>query len=675
VTGWRGNKPGRPERAGAPGEARAAGGSALAPVGGPGSAPPGGLGGGKGAAGKAGVAALTLGALGVVFGDIGTSPLYAMNSIFAVHGVRPDEAGVDGMISLVVWTIILVVSVKYVTFVMRADNRGEGGIMALVALVQGLPVKGRAVKAALVLLGIFGVALFFGDGTITPAISVISSVEGLGSAAPGVKSFVVPITLALLTVLFAAQRFGTKAIGRLFGPAMVLWFAILAVSGLAKVIGNPAILKALSPAYGFAFFLNHALIGFLALGAVVLVVTGSEALYADLGHFSRRSITRAWIFVVFPALILNYLGQGALILRSPKIIGNPFFGLFPNWAQVPMVVVAVAATMIASQAVITGAFSVTRQAVQLGFLPQLRIRHKSGSEGQIYIPAINWLLYVAVAGLVIGFGSAAALASAYGIAVTGTFAVTSILFFVVVRLRWKKPLWIVVPGAAAFIVVDLAFFSADLTKVVAGGWFPVALALIIFTLLSTWQRGRVIVTARRSEAEGLLRDFVQEVRDMDPPLYRVPGTAVFLSAGKETTPLALRANVDYNHVLHQSVVIVSVETGTVPHVDRSERVVVDDLGYEDDGIVHLTVRYGFQDDQDVPAALREAAAQGLPVQIDVATATYFVSEITIVLGEAPGLSRWRKRLFLLLSRTSKSPVDFFGLPERRIVTMGSYIEL
>jgi len=630
---------------------------------------------GKSAAAKAGTAALTLGALGVVFGDIGTSPLYAMSSIFQVHGVRPNTAGVDGMISLVVWAIILVVMVKYVTFVMRADNRGEGGIMALVALVLRLPVKGQGRKAALVLLGIFGVALFYGDGTITPAISVISSVEGLETSAPGLKSFVVPITLALLTVLFAVQQFGTRAIGRLFGPFMVAWFGLLAVSGLNKIIGNPVILKALSPSYGFAFFLDHPVTGFLALAAVVLVVTGSEALYADLGQFSRRSITRGWIFVVFPALILNYLGQGALILRSPTVIANPFFGLFPKWAQIPMVVVAVAATMIASQAVITGAFSVTRQAVQLGFLPQLRIRHKSGSEGQVYVPAVNWLLYIAVVALVIGFGSAAHLASAYGIAVTGTFATTTVLFFVVVRMRWKKPLWIVLPGAAAFLTVDLAFFSANLTKVVSGGWFPLAIALIIFTLLSTWQRGRGLVTAKRSAAEGQLRDFVEEIHSMDPPLYRVPGTAVFLSAGKETTPLALRANVDYNHVLHESVVIVSVETETIPHVDPSERIAFDDLGYAGDGIVYLTVRYGFQDNQTVPTALREAAAADLPVKIDVEHAIYFVSEITIVLCDDPGMRKWRKRLFLVLSRTSKSPVALFHLPEQRIVTMGYHIEL
>ena len=677
MAGWRVKNPGYPKRVGALAGARAAGNSAPAAGGEPRGIATARRNGRKGASGASGAAAaaLTLGALGIVFGDIGTSPLYAMSSIFAVHGVRPDVAGVDGVISLVIWAIVLVVSVKYVTFVMRADNRGEGGIMALVALVLGLQVKGRAGKAALVLLGIFGVALFFGDGTITPAISVIASVEGLGSAQPGLKSFVLPVTLTLLTVLFAGQRFGTRALGRLFGPFMVLWFAILAASGLAKVIGNPVILKALSPSYGLAFFLDHPLTGFLALGAIVLVVTGAEALYADLGQFDRPSITRAWIVVVFPALIINYLGQGAMILRTPKVSTNLFFEMFPRWAQLPMVVVAVAAAMIASQAVISGAFSVTRQAVQLGFLPRMRIQHKSGAEGQIYVPAVNRLLYIAVIGLVIGFGSAAALASAYGIAVTGTFATTTILFFVVVRVLWKKPLWIVLPGAAAFLVMDLAFFTANLTKVLTGGWFPLAAALVIFTLLSTWQRGRELVTAKRSAAEGLLRDFVEEIRSSDPPLHRAPGTAVFPTAGKKTTPLALRDNVNYNHVLHDSVVIVSVETATIPHVGRSEQIAVDDLGYEDDGIVYLTVRYGFQDDQNVPAALRQAAAEGLPVEIDVETATYFVSEITIVLGDDPGMRTWRKRLFLLLSRTSKSPVDFFGLPQRRIGTMGSYIEL
>jgi KUP system potassium uptake protein len=628
-------------------------------------------------AATAGVAALTLGALGVVFGDIGTSPLYALQTVFTAHhhAVKPDEASVYGVISLVVWAITLIVSVKYVTFIMRADNEGEGGIMALIARVQGVPLKGRAAKGTLVALGIFGAALFYGDGMITPAISVLSAVEGLEVAAPGLESLVLPITLAVLTMLFAIQRFGTEAVGRLFGPVMVLWFGILAVSGLAKVIEAPAILKALSPTYGIAFFLDHGLVAFLALGSVVLAVTGAEALYADMGHFGRPAIRRAWFLLVFPALTLNYMGQGSLILASSSAIENPFFLLMPHWGRVPMVLLATVATVIASQAVISGAFSVTRQAVQLGFLPRLRIRHTSEAEGQVYVPAVNGLLFVAVVALVVGFGSSTRLASAYGIAVTGTLAIDTILFFVVVRMLWGKPLWLVLSGATAFLVVDLAFFGANLPKVVDGGWFPLLLALIVFTLLTTWQRGRELVTTRRAKAEGRLRDFVDEIRAMDPPVYRAPGTAVCLTAGKETTPLALRENVDHNHVVHESVVVVSVETRRIPHVHRSERVVVDELGYEDDGILHLTIHYGFQDDHDVPAALLQASSQKLEVEIDVANATYFISQITLVRGDDPGMARWRKRIFLALSRVSASPVEYFGLPGHRIVTMGSYIEL
>lgn len=629
------------------------------------------------AAAQAGVGALALGALGVVFGDIGTSPLYALQTVFTAHdhAVKPDEASVYGVISLVVWSITIVVSLKYLTFIMRAGNQGEGGIMALIALVRDVSLKGRAAKAALVALGIFGAALFYGDGMITPAISVLSAVEGLEVAAPGLDSMVVAITLAVLTALFAIQRFGTEAVGRLFGPVMALWFSILAISGLAEVIAHPAIVRALSPTYGIEFFLDNGSIAFLALGSVVLVVTGAEALYADMGHFGRRAIRRAWFVLAFPALTLNYMGQGALILESPQAIANPFFLLMPHWARLPMVLFATLTAVVASQAVISGAFSVTRQAVELGFLPRMRIRHPSQAEGQIYVPAINGLLYVAVVALVVGFGSSAALASAYGIAVTGTFAIDTILFFVVARMLWRKPLWLVLSGAVAFLVVDLAFFSANVPKVLQGGWFPLLLALVVFTLLTTWQRGHELVTERRTQAEGRLRDFIEEIRATDPPVYRAPGTAICLNAGKQTTPLALRENVDHNHVLHESVVIVSVETRPVPHVHRKDRVVLDELGYEDDGILHATVRYGFQDDKDVPGALRQAAADGLRVDMDLEHATYFVSQITIVRGSAPGMRTWRKKLFIALSRTSASPVEYFGLPEHRIVTMGAYIEV
>jgi KUP system potassium uptake protein len=627
--------------------------------------------------GNVGLGALTLGALGVVFGDIGTSPLYALQTVFSAHdfAVKPDTGSVYGVISLVFWSITLIVSVKYVSFVMRADNEGEGGIMALIARVLDLPLKGRRAKASLVALGIFGAALFYGDGMITPAISVLSAVEGLKVAAPDLESLVIPITLVVLSALFAIQRFGTEAVGRLFGPVMAVWFSVLAISGVAQIAADPAILKALSPSYGIEFFVDHGGVAFLALGSVVLAVTGAEALYADMGHFGRPAIRRAWFLLVFPALTLNYMGQGSLILETPTAISNPFFLLMPGWSRVPMVLLATLATVIASQAVISGAFSVTRQAVQLGFLPRLRIRHTSQAEGQVYVPSVDALLFVAVVALVLGFGSSARLASAYGIAVTGTLAIDTILFFVVVRMLWRKPLWLVLSGAAAFLFVDLSFFGANLPKVVQGGWFPLLLALLIFTLLTTWQRGRALVSVKREQAEGLLRDFVEEVRAIDPPVYRAAGTAVCLTAGKRTTPLALRENLDYNHVLHESVVIVTVETARVPHVPLARRIVVDELGYEDDGILHLTIHYGFQDDQDVPAALHHAVDQGLEVDIDIENATYFISKITIVRGDDPGMAKWRKSVFLALSRTSASPVDVFGLPEQRIVTMGSYIEL
>jgi KUP system potassium uptake protein len=621
-------------------------------------------------------APLTVAALGVVFGDIGTSPLYSLTSVFAVSGVHPDHAGVFGMISLVVWTIVLVVSVKYVAFVMRADNSGEGGIMALVALIQDLPLERRRVKSILVAIGILGVALFFGDGTVTPAISVISSVEGLKVAVPGITSLVVPITVALLTLLFGYQHFGTHAIARLFGPVMSLWFLLIAVTGGAKVVQSPKILGALSPSYGLSFFVDHPGVGFLSLAAVVLVVTGAEALYADLGQFDRPAIRRAWYFVVFPALLINYLGEGALILKQPKQIATPFFGLLPHWAQVPMVVVAVLATMIASQAVITGTFSVTRQAIRLGFLPRMRILHKSGFEGQVYVPATNWLLYVAVIGLVIGFGSSTALASAYGLAVTGTFVTTTLLFFALVRLSWRRSLWLVIPGMIAFLTVDLGFFSANLTKVPTGGWFPLTVGLLLFTVLTTWRRGQQLVSDKRAEAEGSLSDFVEKIAAIDPPPYRAPGTAVCFSTGHQTTPLALHDNLEFNRVVHEQVVIVCVQTGSTPHVQAGERANVEKLEYAGDDIVYLTLHYGFHDKPDVPAALEQADADGLLGEhVDIAEAVYLVSELTIVPGESIGLRDWRKHLFLLLAHAPISPVDSYHLPQQRIVTMGSYVEI
>ncbi len=493
---------------------------------------------------KAGAAALTLGALGVVFGDIGTSPLYALDAVFHESDVKPDQASVYGIISLVFWSITLIVSVKYVLFIMRADNEGEGGIMALIALLQSA-LKDTRGKVALVAAGVFGASLFYGDGMITPAISVLSAVEGLEVISPSLESIVIPATLTILTILFFIQRFGTGAVGRLFGPVMGLWFSVLAVSGLAKVIDDPSVVKALSPSYAVEFFANDFGIAFLSLGGVVLAVTGAEALYADMGHFGRKPIRRAWFWLVFPALTLNYLGQGALIVESPKAISNPFFLLMPDWARVPVVVLATMAAVIASQAVISGAFSVTRQAVQLGFLPRLTIHHTSEEEvGQVYAPAINMVLFVAVIALVVGFGSSESLAAAYGIAVTGTLAIDTVLFFVVVRVLWGRPWWLVGAGVTLFLVIDLSFFGANVPKIVHGGWFPLVVGLAVFTVLMTWQRGRELVTEARRKEEGPLQAFVDEIHEMDPPLHRTPGTAVFLNAGKSTTPLAMRANVE-----------------------------------------------------------------------------------------------------------------------------------
>jgi len=628
----------------------------------------------RGAAKTAGKAALTLGALGVVFGDIGTSPLYALDAVFHESDVRPDQASVYGIISLVFWAITLIVSIKYVAFIMRADNDGEGGIMALIALLQSA-LKDTRGKGALIAAGVFGAALFYGDGMITPAISVLSAVEGLEVVSPSLESVVIPITLAILTALFFIQRYGTGAVGRLFGPVMGLWFGVLAVSGLAKVINDPAILQALSPSYGVEFFASDFGIAFLALGGVVLAVTGAEALYADLGHFGPGPIRRAWFFFVFPALTLNYMGQGALILENPKAISNPFYMLMPEWARIPAVMLAATAAVIASQAVITGAFSMTRQAVQLGFLPRLRIHHTSEEEiGQVYTPAINTILFAAVVALVVGFGSSEALAAAYGVAVTGTFVTSTILFFAVVRVRWDKPWWVVGLGAAVFLIVDLSFFGANVPKIVHGGWFPLVVGALMFTVLKTWQRGRELVTAARREEEGPLQDFVDEINAMDPPLHRTPGTAVFLNAAKATTPLAMRENVEHNRTLHEDVVILSLETLKVPHVPPDERLQVDELGYEDDGIVHVTARIGFQDVPDVPALVRAADSVVDECDLDADTASYFVSHITMVRTDAPGMAKWRKRLFQNVARLSSNPVEYFNLPVERTVTMGQHIE-
>jgi KUP system potassium uptake protein len=619
---------------------------------------------------------LTLGALGIVYGDIGTSPLYALQTVFSIdHGaVRPTPSDVYGVISLVFWSVTLVVSIKYVVFILRADNDGEGGVMALAALVRHTLGHTGGRTAVVMALGVLGASLFYGDSLITPAISVLSAVEGIKIAAPSLTHLALPIGVVIIAVLFAAQRWGTERVGRLFGPVMVLWFATLAATGLPEIVAHPGVLKALSPIYVIRFVGSHFYVAFIAMGAVVLAITGAEALYADMGHFGRPPIRRAWFTVVFPALILNYLGQGALILHNPGATANPFFLLVPSWARVPMVALATLATIIASQAVISGAYSVSRQAVRLGFLPHLTVRQTSAEEsGQIYIPAVNWLLFLGVLILMVTFRSSSKLATAYGVAVTGTLIITTALFLVVARAAWHWATWKLVVAAIAFGGAEITYFAANLTKVAHGGWLPLLIAGSVFTVMTTWQRGREIVTARRTELEGTLMDFVHHIHDHS--IARVPGTAIFLHPTNETTPLAMRANLDHNHVLHEEIVIVSVRSENVPHIAPAARVTVDNLGYTDDGIVHVTARYGFQDDQNIPRMLRSIRGSGTELDIDPDTASFFLSRITLRRGHDRSMSTWRKRLFIGLAHNAASPAEYFGLPDERTIVMGAHVDL
>jgi len=623
--------------------------------------------------------ALTVGALGVVFGDIGTSPIYTVQTVFNPTDPHPVPATTDsvyGVISLIFWSVTIIVTIKYVLLVMRADNDGEGGILALITLIQRQGVSGgRRTKLALAALGIFGASLFFGDSMITPAISVLSAVEGLKVVEPSLDELIVPITAVIIVILFASQRIGSARVGRVFGPVMIMWFVAIGACGALGIAGHPEILKALLPTYAVGFLVGHFAIAFFSLAAVVLAITGAEALYADLGHFGRPPITRAWLLLVFPACILSYLGQGALVLGDPSgSVSSPFFLLVPEWGRLPMVLLATAATVIASQAVITGAFSVSHQAVQLGYLPRLRINHTSEQTiGQIYVPWINWMLMISVLTLVFVFETSAALAFAFGMAVTGTITITTLLFFYVVRQGWGKPLWVVVLGAGAFLVVEVLFLAANLTKLLYGAWVPLLIGVTVFTVLTTWQRGRALVTRQRDHDEGSLRTFVDELHERRPPLQRVPGTAVFLNRGKVTTPLAMRANVEHNHILHAHVVILSIETLPVPYVSTADRLRLDDLGYTDDGISHVTARFGYMQDPNVPSVLALADAAGLEGPLDLGEASYFLSTIELRVGDQPGMMRWRKRLFVATSRITTDAAEYFGLPRERTVIMGSRI--
>jgi KUP system potassium uptake protein len=618
-------------------------------------------------------------ALGVVFGDIGTSPIYTLQTVFNPgdpHPVPVSDTHVYGVVSLIFWSVMIIVTLTYVTLVMRADNHGEGGIMALITLLRGwTTARGRRTALLLSALGIFGASLFFGDSMITPAISVLSAVEGLKVIDPDFKDFVVPITAVIIVTLFSVQSRGTARVGRVFGPVMILWFTAIGACGVNGIADNPEILKALSPTYALTFMGDHFHIAFFALAAVVLAVTGAEALYADMGHFGRRAITLGWLGLVLPACTLSYFGQGALVLADEKTVAAPFFLLTPEWARIPMVLLATAATVIASQAVITGAFSVASQAAQLGYLPRLRIHHTSAKTiGQIYVPWINGALMVGVLILVFAFRSSAALAYAFGMAVTGTITITTTLFFYYARTRWGWPLWVVLSGGGALLVVDLMFFGANLTKLVHGAWLPLTIAIAAFTVMTTWQRGRVIVTAARQKAEGPLREFVDGLMDRDPPLIRTPRTAIYLNRGTETAPLAMRANVEHNNVLAQHAVILTVETEPVPRIPNSERMSHDDLGFRRDGIVHVVARFGYMEQPNVPHALSLLDPSETEGQIDLEHASYFLSKLDLCAGDAPTMAPWRKRLFIATSHITADAAAHFSLPLDRTVIVGSRLE-
>ena len=613
--------------------------------------------------------ALTVAAIGVVFGDIGTSPLYALKEIFNGHHpipVTPDN--ILGILSLVFWAIMVLVTLKYVLIIMRADNRGEGGSLALLSLVIENARGNPRLTWVISLLGIFAAALFYGDSMITPAISVLSAVEGLEIITPALKPYVIPITLLIITGLFFIQKRGTGAVGMFFGPVMVGWFAILGVLGVLEIAHNPQVLFALNPLHAIGFVNANPGLAFLALGSVVLAVTGGEALYTDMGHFGRPPIRLAWFGFVMPALVLNYFGQGALLLNEPAAIESPFFHLGPSWALIPMVALATLATVIASQAVISGAFSVARQAVQMGLLPRMQIIHTSGrEEGQIYVPFTNWTLYLAVVGLVIGFQSSSNLAAAYGIAVTTTMLIDTILVAFVMVLLWRWNLMLVVLVAGSLLTVDIAFFSANIIKIPQGGWFPLAMALVSFTVLTTWRRGRRLLLDEMASQTFPLADFIGTIGDV----HRVHGTAIFMTSSKEGVPPALLHNLKHNQVLHDRVVLLTVQTANSPHVNDLDRLYLHRL---DEGFMRVIVRYGFMEDPDVPAALEQCARFG--ETFDMMETTFYVSRETVI-PRIPGraIAPWRARLFALMSKNATSATDFFKIPTNRVVELGTQLVL
>jgi KUP system potassium uptake protein len=615
-------------------------------------------------------AALLIGSLGVVYGDIGTSPLYALRECFGgQHGVAPTPAHALGIVSLVLWTLIIIVCLKYLVFVMRANNRGEGGDLALLALIHQSMDGGKKPIGKVLLLGVLGASLLYGDGMITPAVTVLSSVEGLGVATPQLRPFILPISLAILVGLFYFQKHGTGRLGSVFGPVMLVWFVTLGILGIRGILMAPEILGAASPHHGLAFLLESPRTSFIVLGAVFLCVTGAEALYADMGHFGPTPIRRAWFGIVFPGLILNYFGQGALVLKNPEAVQNPFYLLAPPWALYPLIGLATAAAVIASQALISGAYSITMQAIQMGLLPRLNIRHTSeNTKGQIYIPPVNWFLMIACLGLVLSFKNSSALAGAYGIAVSVAMTITTCLFFVASRRVWKWPLWLAILTAGIFLAVELAFVAANGLKILQGGWFPLAVSAGLCLLMMTWHTGRRILRDRLSGAFLSLDLFLEDMERTPPK--RVTGTAIYLSGNPGGTPLALLHNLKHNKVLHERVIILTISTQDVPFVRMKHKLKVEKVRPD---VWRVIGNYGFMEQPDIPKLLAQAGDHGLPFEMN--RATFFLSRETIVAGKSRGMAGWRRQIFAAMARNAQSATAFFNLPANRVVELGMQVEL
>ena len=618
---------------------------------------------------KSSLAALTLGAIGVVYGDIGTSVLYAMKEVFGAGHVPFTSANIYGILSIFFWTLTVIVSIKYVVLVLRADNNGEGGLIAMLALASTSVKHRPELRRVLLVVGIFGTCLFYGDGVITPAISVLSAIEGLEVLSPQLKHYVIPLTLVVLFLLFAVQKRGTGGIGRFFGPITLVWFVAIALLGISHIVDNPAILKAISPHYALLFMFHNPVTTFIVLGAVVLCVTGAEALYADLGHFGKKPIRLAWFAIVMPALTLNYFGQGALLLKNPEAVKNPFYLMGPEWAILPLIALATMATVIASQAMITGAFSVTKQAVQLGYLPRLQIRHTSVREtGQIYIPFVNWGLFVAIVLAVVMFRSSSNLAAAYGIAVTSDMLITTVLTFFVIRYGWKYPLWLCIGATGLFFVIDFMFWSSNLLKLEQGGWFPVLIGAGMFMLMMTWKQGRSLLNDKLKADAIDLKSFLEAVF-VSPPT-RVEGTAVFLTAEPGTVPNAMLHNLKHNKVLHEHNLFVTVRSHEVPWVGINKRVEIEPLGHS---CWQVVLHYGFKNDPDVPRALEQIRGRGC--EIEPMKTSYFLSRDTVVPTIGSGMAPWREKLFAQMHHNASAAADFLSLPNNAVVELGSKIEI